>query len=62
MKIPRPQFSTPWTTDINPTLRAIEHEFSKVHARLDKLEEFVRYVDEVAPELRTAYEVKKRIE
>lgn len=61
--IPHHQFIDPWIpSTMEVALHKIADEFNRVHRRLDQLEDFVRYVDETAPELRTAYQVSKRIE
>lgn len=67
----RPVFTSPFMDDwgTRTAMNRIEDEFMKVYKRLEKtedrlkaVEEFVRYVDETAPELRTAYHVSKRME
>jgi alpha-L-fucosidase len=42
-------------------IRELQGEVNYLGSELHELKEFVKYVDATAPELRTAYQVSKRI-
>lgn len=47
---------------LNQYLEALKHAVNEHEHRLLELEDYIKYVDATAPELRTAYKVSKRIE
>lgn len=58
-----PYMDNPWMDkNIQHLATQVRYELLRLHHRIDELEEFIKYVDATAPELRTAYHVSKLIE